>query len=77
MLSVIYDVSPVALGIVLVMAIWYFIGFILVTFFDAFKRNARVLKDPDSYNLIVFLFVVLVSVPTCHLYISVMYRAQS
>lgn len=77
MLSVIYDVLTVVLGIMLFMATWHFIGFILVTFFDPFNRTGRVLKDPDSVNLIVFLFVILVFTPACYLYTSVMYRAQS
>lgn len=69
MLSVIYGASVTALGIMLAMAAWYVIGFILVVCFDVNNRNIRVLKNRDS-SFLIALFVILVSIPVCHLYIS-------
>jgi hypothetical protein len=71
MLSVIYGASITALGIMLAMASWYVIGFILVVCFDVNNRNVRVLKTPDA-SFFTALFVILVSIPACHLYVSAM-----
>ena len=74
MLTFIYDASVTALGFTLAMVAWYFIGAILVTIFDANMRNTRVLKNTKSSTSSA-LFVLLVTVPACHLYNSVISRA--
>ena len=73
MLTFIYDASVAALGFMLAMAAWYFIGAILITIFNANTRNTRVLKNTKS-PISSALFVLLVTVPACHLYNSVVSR---
>nr|DAW35985.1 MAG TPA: hypothetical protein [Caudoviricetes sp.] len=73
MLTFIYDASVTALGFTLAMTAWYFIGAILVTIFNANTRNTRVLKNPKSPTRTA-LFVLLVSMPACHLYNSAVAR---
>ena len=73
MLTFIYDVSVVALGFMLAMAAWFYIGAILVMIFDIHNRNIRVLKNPESPDILA-LFVLLVTVPICHLYNAIINR---
>ena len=73
MLTFIYDASVVAFGFMFAMAAWFYIGAILVQIFDIHNRNVRVLTNPESRDILA-LFVLLVTVPICHLYITIVNR---
>ena len=73
MLTFIHDVSVVALGFILAMAAWFYIGAILVMIFGVNNRNIHVLKNPESPDILA-LFVLLVTVPICHLYNTIIDR---
>lgn len=74
MLTFIYDTFVVAAGIMLVLTTWYVIGLILMVCFDAFSFARKALKADSS--LTKALFAVLVILPACHLYNTVINRAQ-
>lgn len=74
MLTFIYDTSVVVTGIMLVMATWYVVGLILMVCFDAFSFARKALKADSSFCKA--LFAVLVVIPACHLYNTIINRAQ-
>lgn len=74
MLTFIYDTSVVIAGILLVMFTWYVVGLILMVCFDAFSFVKKALKADSSF--LKALFAVLVVIPACHLYNTIVSRAQ-
>lgn len=74
MLTFIYDTSVVVTGILLVMAAWYVVGLILMVPFNAFSFVKKALKADSSFPKA--LFAVLVVIPACHLYNTIVDRAR-
>lgn len=73
MLTFIYDTFVVITGIMLVMVTWYVVGLILMTCFDAFSFVRKATKADSSFPKA--LFAVLVVIPACHLYNTIVNRA--
>ena len=74
MLTFIYDTFVVITGITLVMATWYVVGLILMVCFDAFSFARKALKADSSFPKA--LFAILVVIPACHLYNTIVNRAS-
>lgn len=74
MLTFIYDTFVVVTGIMLVLTTWYVVGLILMVRFDAFSFARKALKADSSF--IKALFAVLVIIPACHLYNTIVNRAM-
>ena len=73
MLTFIYDTSVVIAGIMLVMFTWYVVGLILMVCFDAFSFVKKASNADSSFPKA--LFAVLVVIPACHLYNTIVNRA--
>lgn len=74
MLTFIYDTFVVVTGIMLVLTTWYVVGLILMVCFDAFSFARKAVKADSSFPKA--LFAVLVIIPACHLYNTIINRAM-